>query len=218
MSVWAIIPVKPLGRAKSRLAPVLTPEQRFAFAEALLRNTLLKVLDVPEVVGCLVVSRDNYVLSLSRDLGAYTVLESSAQELNGALLRATKVISAWNTDGVVILPADIPLINVDDLTYVIGATRQPQSVVIVPDRQRQGTNTLVVRPPGLFHYDFGLNSFDKHLALAQQITQNVIICERPALMLDLDTPDDLQGYLNHVKQYHLQGVPLPTNLNAILGE
>ncbi|MGV2435554.1 MAG UNVERIFIED_CONTAM: hypothetical protein LVT10_12310 [Anaerolineae bacterium] len=122
MSVWAIIPVKPLGRAKSRLAPVLTPEQRFAFAEALLRNTLLKVLDVPEVVGCLVVSRDNYVLSLSRDLGAYTVLESSAQELNGALLRATKVISAWNTDGVVILPADIPLINVDDLTYVIGAS------------------------------------------------------------------------------------------------
>jgi 2-phospho-L-lactate guanylyltransferase len=218
LSVWAIIPVKPLGRAKSRLAPVLTPEQRFAFAEALLRNTLLKVLDVPEVVGCLVVSRDNYVLSLSRDLGAYTVLESSAQELNGALLRATKVISAWNTDGVVILPADIPLINVDDLTYVIGATRQPQSVVIVPDRQRQGTNTLVVRPPGLFHYDFGLNSFDKHLALAQQVTQNVIICERPALMLDLDTPDDLQGYLNHVKQHHLQGVPLPTNLNAILGE
>ena len=49
MSVWAIIPVKPLGCAKSRLSPVLTPEQRFAFAEALLRNTLIKVLDVPEV-------------------------------------------------------------------------------------------------------------------------------------------------------------------------
>ena len=218
MSVWAIIPVKPLGRAKSRLSPVLTPEQRFAFAEALLRNTLIKVLDVPEVAGCLVISRDNYVLSLSRDLGAYTVLESSSQELNGALLRATKVISAWNTEGVVILPADIPLINVEDLTYVIGITRDPKSVVIVPDRQRQGTNALVVRPPGLFHYDFGLNSFDKHFALAQQATSNVIICEPAALMLDLDTPDDLQRYLKQVKQYGLQGVPLPMNLNEILGE
>ena len=40
MSLWAIIPVKPLQHAKSRLSPVLSPEQRFDLAQAMLRHVL----------------------------------------------------------------------------------------------------------------------------------------------------------------------------------
>jgi guanylyl transferase CofC like protein len=32
MSLWAIIPIKPLNRAKTRLSEVLSPEQRYEFA------------------------------------------------------------------------------------------------------------------------------------------------------------------------------------------
>ena len=43
MSIWAIIPVKPLSRAKSRLAGVLSPEERKQLSEMLFRRVLTAV-------------------------------------------------------------------------------------------------------------------------------------------------------------------------------
>ena len=60
MSVWTIVPVKPLKRAKSRLAEVLSPAERMELAEKLLRHTLATVQQVPEITGTLVISRAGY--------------------------------------------------------------------------------------------------------------------------------------------------------------
>ena len=59
MNVWAIVPVKPLNRAKSRLAAALSPEAREHLAGAMLVHTLSAVQASQAVSGVLVVSRDN---------------------------------------------------------------------------------------------------------------------------------------------------------------
>ncbi|MBI5714221.1 MAG: 2-phospho-L-lactate guanylyltransferase, partial [Chloroflexi bacterium] len=48
MSIWAIVPVKPLKRAKSRLASVLSVEEREAFSRAMLTHTLDVVAQVSD--------------------------------------------------------------------------------------------------------------------------------------------------------------------------
>ncbi|MFN2189200.1 MAG: 2-phospho-L-lactate guanylyltransferase, partial [Candidatus Promineifilaceae bacterium] len=40
MKIWAIIPVKPLYDSKSRLAEVLTPEERAELTRRLLESTI----------------------------------------------------------------------------------------------------------------------------------------------------------------------------------
>ena len=54
MSLWAIIPVKPLKNAKSRLTPVLRPEQRFELAQAMFRHVLSVATTIQQVTGVLV--------------------------------------------------------------------------------------------------------------------------------------------------------------------
>jgi len=91
MALWAIVPVKPLRRGKSRLAPVLSEEDRAELNQRLLLRTVDLLKQIPEVIDVLVVSRDSQALSLARDHGARTLQEDGKPLLNDALKRATIV-------------------------------------------------------------------------------------------------------------------------------
>ncbi len=58
MSMWAIVPVKPLRHGKSRLSGVLSEEARTELNISLLSHTLNVLNQVEEISNTLVVSRD----------------------------------------------------------------------------------------------------------------------------------------------------------------
>lgn len=208
MSLWVIIPVKPLNRAKSRLAEVLTPDERSEFAEAMLRQILTVVATVPQVTGTLVISRDGRALTIAREYGARTVQESGAPELNLALMRATEVVRSWGCEAILILPADLPFVSAQDITTIIEKGQRVPSVVIATDRDQNGTNALLVRPPGLIDYQYGEDSFHHHLDQARELGATIAICESERLLLDIDVPEDLELYNRMVQRGGYSGLPL----------
>jgi 2-phospho-L-lactate guanylyltransferase len=192
MSLWAIVPVKPLRRGKSRLAGVLTEEERTFLNYTMLANTLKALAAVPEVDHVLVVSRDSGALALARDFSAKTVQEDGSSDLNTALRRATVVAQLYNAQSVLVLPDDLPLLTADSIRGMLRMANKPPVIVIAPDRRRTSTNGLIVNPAGLIDYHFGPNSFQKHLEQAQRYQVHIEICEDPSLALDLDLPEDLE--------------------------
>lgn len=192
MTLWAIVPVKPLRRGKSRLAEVLTPEERADLNSRLLAHTLETLTAIPEIEHVLVVSRDPGALAMARDYGARTVMEHGDAQLNVALTRATIVAKNYATRGVLIVPADLPLITPEDIQALIGLMKDPPVVVIAPDRRREGTNALLVNPAGLIDYDFGPGSFQKHSAQAVAAGARLEVFDLPSLALDVDLPEDLE--------------------------
>ncbi len=194
MSIWAIVPVKPFLRSKSRLAGVLSPEARAGLSRDFLGHALRVLAQVPQIGRVLVVSRDPAALALARDLHAHTVTEAGAPDLNRALTRATQVAVAERAGAVLILPTDLPLITVADVQTLITAAGAGPAVTLAPDRHETGTNALFVRPPGLLAYAFGAGSFGRHLARAQAAGAEVRVCRLPGLALDVDQPEDLAVY------------------------
>jgi 2-phospho-L-lactate guanylyltransferase len=191
MSLWAIVPVKPLRRGKSRLAGVLSEEERTFLNFSMLGHTLKILSEVPEIEQTLVISRDPSALALAREYNARTVNESGAPHLNSALRRATVVAKIYATTGVIILPADLPLLNASDVQTLLEHAKKPPVVVITPDRHMDGTNALLVSPAGFIDYAFGPGSFQRHCERAQQAGARLEIVELPSLGLDLDLPEDL---------------------------
>jgi 2-phospho-L-lactate guanylyltransferase len=206
MSVWVIIPVKPLRLAKSRLAGVFTPEQRQQFAEAMLRHVLQVVREVPQVAGTLVISRDSKALAIAREYNANTVQESGAPELNAALTRATQVLASWKCDAVLVLPADLPLIGAEDITGIIALGQEKPSVVIATDRNRDGTNALFMRPPGLIPYAYGEGSYGRHVSLTQAVGVPFQEYDSNRLILDIDLPEDIERYTQLVGESNANGL------------
>ncbi|MGW8143657.1 MAG: 2-phospho-L-lactate guanylyltransferase [Anaerolineales bacterium] len=201
MTLWAIVPVKPLRRGKSRLAGVLTEEERVGLNSQLLTHTIDILREIPEIEHVLVVSRDQAALSLARAHGARTVQENGAPELNVALTRATIVAKRHSTRGVLIIPSDLPMISKEDVYAMLDKVKDPPVVVVAPDRKKTGTNALLVCPVGLIKYDYGPDSFERHCKRAREAGARLEICELPSLALDMDVPEDLELVSNELESW-----------------
>lgn len=192
MTLWAIIPVKPLRRGKSRLAGALSEDERTQLNRTLLEHTLKTLSGIRELEEVLVISRDPQALTIARNHGARTVREDGQPELNTALKRATVIAQVYATRGVLVLPADLPLITREDVLTLIQHADEPPVVVIAPDRHGKGTNALLMSPSGLIEYDFGEDSFQRHCDRVRESGARLEIVDLPSLGLDLDVPEDLE--------------------------
>lgn len=194
MTIWAIVPVKPLRLGKSRLADVLSEDERARLNRMFLERVLAMLKEVDEIGQVLVVSRDAEALAIARQAGAKTVLEDGAQQLNLALKRATSVALGFSARGVLVLPADLPLVTPQDIHHFIEDIDEGPLVRIAPDRREDGTNALLICPPATIEYDYGPGSFKRHCELAGQSGARLEIMRIPNLALDLDLPSDLDLY------------------------
>ena len=202
MGVWAIVPVKPLRRGKSRLASVLSPTERALLNRHLLIRTLQVLSQVEAIEQVLVVSRDNGALSLARQHGARTLQERGDSRLNLALRHATTVLQMYRVGAMMILPADLPLLTPEDVQAVLEAMGPPPAVVLAPDGHGESTNALLMAPPGVIACRYGPGSFARHLAEAHQAGLEPRIVERRGLAWDLDWPEDLEA-LRHMEAQDL---------------
>lgn len=193
MSIWAIVPVKPLRLGKSRLSGVLNDQERAVLNRGFLEKTLETIQATVEIAQTLVVSRDPAALAIARRYGARTVLEDGTPDLNGALNRATALARNYATRGVLILPADLPLLTEKDLLAFIKVLPSAPGVVISPDRRDNGTNALLSAPGGVITCDFGPGSFERHCAAAKKAGATLKIVRNANITLDLDTPEDLEA-------------------------
>ncbi|HPH95147.1 MAG TPA: 2-phospho-L-lactate guanylyltransferase [Anaerolineaceae bacterium] len=203
MSLWAIVPVKPLRRGKSRLASVMNEDQRAELNQKMLQHILDVLGQVPEVGQVLVVSRDSAALALAREHNARTVQEDGAPQLNTALKRATAVARIYATQGVLLLPADLPLVRPEHIRQMVALATQPPVAVIVPDRRRDGTNAMLLNPAGLISdYNYGPGSFKRHCEQVVAAGMRLEVAEIPAIALDLDLPEDLE-MMNTLKEMNI---------------
>ena len=191
MTIWAIVPVKPLRRGKSRLAGLLSEEQRTRLNRYLLEHTLTILNEIPEIEHTLVVSRDPAALTLTRSMGGRTVLEDGAPQFNTAIQRATIVAQAQGARAVLVLPADLPLVEPSDLVALLAMGQAPPVVVIAPDRRQDGTNALFINPAGFIEYGYGPGSFQRHSMRAELAGAKLNIFQSDHFGLDLDLPEDL---------------------------
>jgi 2-phospho-L-lactate guanylyltransferase len=190
--IFVIIPAKPLDQSKTRLAAVLPVTERVDLSRRLVQRTIHLARQVGEVV---VVSRDMAVRKLAKQAGAWALVEAG-QELNQALQQASDWVTARGGQAVLILPGDLPLLQLSDLTEIVAAGQRLPSIVIAPSQRLDGTNALLLRPPGLIKFAFGPRSFDCHQQAARDVGVEPIIYHSPTVALDLDLPEDLQAVQN----------------------
>lgn len=198
MSLWAIVPVKALRQGKSRLSKVLTEEQRTSLNQKMLKRTLEILAEIDEIDQVLVVSKDPDALALAHNFEVKTLQENGQPGLNTALEKATAVANAYKAKSILILPADLPILCCEDVKRFIHYSDASPEVVIAPDRRNEGTNALIVKPTGAIHYQFGENSYQKHLDEAREKEIPVRTCDLDSIELDLDLPEDLE-YLKTMK-------------------
>jgi 2-phospho-L-lactate guanylyltransferase len=188
--LWAVVPIKALDQAKSRLAPVMGPADRRALVLEMLRHTLSVLRISDGLRGIVVISPDPEVGEVAVVQGADFLPESGGGGLNGALAQASASLPAGRGQGMLVIPGDLPHLRLSSIRELVSLA-VPCGVVIAPDRRERGTNALLVAPPDLIPFCFGPDSFRLHLAAAAAAGVTPIVVRSPDLAMDVDVPEDL---------------------------
>ena len=209
MDLWAVVPVKERGLAKERLAPVLPPQMRQAFALAMLEDVLSALTATPGIPGILVVTVDPEASHLAARYGARLVETGARNGHTGAVAAAARLLAAEGRAGMLALPGDIPLVTPAELAELLAAHPPAPSFTIAPSHDERGSNAIACSPPNAVPLRFGENSFYPHLraAEAQGIRPNVL--HLPGIALDIDNPEDVVSFMR---------IDAPTRARAVLVE
>jgi 2-phospho-L-lactate/phosphoenolpyruvate guanylyltransferase len=196
-ATWAIIPVKQLSQAKRRLAPALPAEARRQLVLVMLRDVLGVLARVEEIATVLVVTPDGQVADVARAAGAAVLPEPRAAGLNAAVKAGLAYVREHGATEALVLPADVPLATADELRRIVrgnGASEPPRAV-LVPSHDGEGTNALLMSPPGILQASFGAGSFLRHLGQAVARKVDVQVLQPSGLARDIDLPHDLAGLM-----------------------
>jgi len=192
-----LLPIKDLRNAKKRLTDVLTPEERFALAEAMLADTIRAVQGVRRAEKIFVITNYEPSMQLAEEDGWEILREEQQISESHSVDAASKLCEQNGVSGLLRLPLDLPLIQSSDIDELLAVKCPAPSLVIVPSRDGTGTNAMLRTPPTLFPSHFGTESFAKHLAEAENSHAQVIVRRNARLEMDVDDEADLRALLEH---------------------
>jgi len=184
-----LIPVKASDQ-KSRLAPLLRPQQRQELAELM----LLDVLDAFGKAGllsrCFVISSSRNTRRLAEDAGAGTIGEHSDNGVNSAIEAAMAGVEA---DDLMVVPSDLPLLRAAEIKRALLLKEAGMEVVLAPSAEFDGTNLLLFSKSKPIELSFDHNSFWNHLDAAAGKWLKVAVLSARGIRFDIDTVSHLRA-------------------------
>ena len=189
----ALVPLKDLVQAKTRLAGLLAPSERRALAQAMLEDVLVLLAGHPEIEGITLVSDDPSAHLLAGQYGArhWPERELGCRGLNEVVGLASARLQAEGAAALLVLHADLPLLGTADVAAVLATQREIDGLAIGCDRHGAGTNVLAYAADRVPRFCFGPDSCAGHFAAARADGIPAAVLRRPGIGLDIDEPQDL---------------------------
>jgi 2-phospho-L-lactate guanylyltransferase len=181
----ALVPVKPPALGKSRLVG-LADAERSALAAAFALDTVAACVAATTIAEVLVATDDAMFSVELAGLGAVTIPDGVAMDLNGTLRQsAAEARRRWPELVPVALTADLPAVRAEDLDDALGVVEDGEPAYVA-DADGRGT-TLYTAPYDRFDPRFGPGSASAHDATGAR----AITAALPRLRRDVDDLEDL---------------------------
>ncbi|MGW7433055.1 2-phospho-L-lactate guanylyltransferase [Streptomyces sp. NPDC054861] len=190
---WSlVVPLKPLARAKSRLAAAAGARSRPRLALAFALDTVAAALECPRVRDVAVVTDDPEAAAALAALGARIVPDSPAAGLNAALAHGARAVREGRPGArVAALNADLPALRPAELERVLRAAgKYPRA--FLADAAEIGTTFLSAGPGVELAPAFGGASRRRHSSTG---AVEIRLTGVDSVRRDVDTGEDLAAAL-----------------------
>src|SRR6266571_7569815 len=186
----------PLKKAnpKSRLSGILSLEERRELVRVMLQDVVKPIESGGLLNQTYLVSSDEESLRFASQLGVRPVREASEKGVNAAVERGMR--ETPDSEGWLILPADIPFLTNRDLSKVLSSCESGAAIVISPSREFNGTNLLLLERGARLNLSYDMNSFSSHLVAAARSGFSVSVYCSWTVALDIDSVEDVSLVLS----------------------
>ena len=196
MKTFAIVPIKKLENAKTRLSSLLDTDDRIHLSLLMLQDTLQTLSVVQSLTQIITVSADKRIEEIALKYGANFLLEEKERGVNSAISLADNYCIKEAADATMVIPHDLPLL---DSIYISKACElaenESRCIVICPSFRYDGTNMLLRKPPSIITTFYDSDSYNAHVKAATRLGISVKLLFSKGLMHDIDTPEDVSAII-----------------------
>ena len=201
--MWAIIPINEFSRSFTRLSSVLDLEQRMELAKNLSSRLIQILLTVDEVEKIVLFTCEkNWPGELQ-----HSKLVLRKDEDKKPLKQKIDSVADWaygsGAKKMMYLSIALPIVEKKDITQIIDSHKH--GLTLVQAKKDGGTNALIADLPRKINFQFGADSFRKHLEAAKLEKLKTNIQSAEGLSFDLDDHDDWEFL---IKYYQPEKNPL----------
>lgn len=190
-----LVPIKNTSSAKQRLAPILDQASRTQLAQAMLHDVLGVLHSWKDCPSVGVVTSDPFAMRIAGEFGFEIIPDPDNPGETRAIEMATRMCVERGEKNTLVMPGDIPLLQVWELEEIWKNTPAEGSLLVPADDGR-GTNAAFRSPGDLFPLRFGNDSFKPHHAAAQAAGKPCVVLRLPGIAVDVDNPADLQQLIS----------------------
>jgi 2-phospho-L-lactate/phosphoenolpyruvate guanylyltransferase len=186
--VLAVVPVKGLNGAKTRLVPLLSPGERAELVRAMLAAVLAACAESESVTRTLVVTPEPELAPVSVEV----LLDPGSGH---AAAVASALADRRAANGALVIMADCPLATGGSLDRLARAAA-PVALVRALDG---GLNALALTSPSLFEPLFGVpDAALRTVERARAAGIEPAVVDEPLLAFDVDRPADLKRFHSEI--------------------
>ena len=201
--MWAIIPINEFSRSFTRLSSVLDLEQRMELAKNLSSRLIQILLTVDEVEKIVLFTCEKNCLGEIQ----HSKLVLRKDEDKKPLKQKIDSVADWayglGAKKMMYLSIDLPIVEKKDITQIIDSHKN--GLTLVQAKKDGGTNALITDLPRKINFQFGPDSFRKHLEAAKLEKLKTNIQSSEGLSFDLDDHEDWEFL---IKYYQPEKNPL----------
>jgi 2-phospho-L-lactate guanylyltransferase len=199
-TMHALLPIKNLSNAKERLSNLLDKTRRQGLFRAMTDDVISVLIKHPGISEVAIISDDPFAARLAKKhkAGLFTERALRVRGLNAVIQAAVSRLALRQIDNVMIIHADLPLINATNLSKLISMHNNFDGprLTLAPDRHRNGTNCLLCNPASAFTFQYGKDSFRNHCAEANSLRFSIQVLDDPQIGCDIDYPQDVTHFLD----------------------
>ena len=191
MKIAAVIPMKSLHSAKSRLSNILTAQQRKNLVMYLLDATIKELKKSNFISEIIIVSNDK-ALKQYTCINNLKFIKDSDEGVNQAVILADKYCIDNGINANIVIPQDLPFISAKEIDEICTiSNKYHKCIIICPSKRFDGTNVLFRKPPDVIKTHYDNNSYMNHLKEAYKFKIPIESLDIVKLRFDLDTKEDL---------------------------
>mgnify|MGYP001051658361 CR=1 FL=1 len=191
----AVVPVKALAEAKSRMLPDLARAERAGLSLAMLSDVLEALLATPCLDRVVVLTPDAEAAQSARSLGAEALLRPDPG-LNAAIDAAAEELALGEAEPFLVVLGDVAGLESEDVVRLCRSLAESSvPCAALAASQDGGSSALLRVPHDALPACFGPDSARRHREAAHKAGVPLHELDLPSLALDLDGPKDVAQFL-----------------------
>ena len=199
--MWAVIPINSFSKTMTRLSMILDLNKRIKLTKMMADQMINYLTNIPEIEKIVLLTNESTWVKTYHNNKIIHREDKTSVDLKENINQTAEWLDQQGVKQMLYVSVDLPFALKDDLMELIN--QHTKGLTIVEAKKDGGTNALIIDLFYSMKFQFGKNSFEKHIRKAKSLGIQIKEVQVKGLSFDLDNIDDWEDLIDKNKESHL---------------